>query len=100
MCLYIEECERHTTLCGAINNNCNNAPNCFVKIFEATESPTPLGQTELALLDAMKAAFIQGAKWWEYESTGATMWPGDQDRALAAAIKRAKDGTLGKIIDE
>lgn len=33
-------------------------------------------------------AFIAGAKWWEYESRGATMWQSDQDRAQAEAERR------------
>lgn len=42
------------------------------------------------------AAFIQGAKWWEFQSRGATMWPSDQEAAEAAARVRAEQGTLGK----
>jgi len=30
-------------------------------------------------------AFVRGAKWWEYEKAGATMWQSDQNLALAAA---------------
>lgn len=41
-------------------------------------------------------AFIQGAKWWEYHSTGATMWQSDQGLALKEAVIRLKAGTLGK----
>lgn len=33
-------------------------------------------------------AFVAGAKWWEFASTGATMWQSDQDKAEAEAIKR------------
>lgn len=30
-------------------------------------------------------AFVAGAKWWEYEKSGATMWQSDQQRAYDAA---------------
>lgn len=36
-------------------------------------------------VDAFVRAFVAGAKWWEFEKTGATMWQSDQDRAAAAA---------------
>ena len=26
-------------------------------------------------------AFVDGAKWWEWEKEGATMWPSDQRKA-------------------
>lgn len=32
----------------------------------------------------MLQAFVDGAKWWEFEKTGATMWPADQRKAEAA----------------
>lgn len=47
-------------------------------------------------------AFVQGAKWWEWEITGrrdgasATMWQSDQKLAYEAAQERLKEGTLGK----
>jgi hypothetical protein len=45
-------------------------------------------------------AFIQGAKWWEYKSTGATMWISDADDAEEEAWQRCKNGTLGKNKEE
>ena len=33
-------------------------------------------------------AFLAGAKWWEYESTGATMWGSGQGRVLEEALRR------------
>ncbi len=33
-------------------------------------------------------AFVAGAKWQEYEDTGATMWQSDQSRAEAEALRR------------
>ena len=46
--------------------------------------------------DAMIVAFVQGAQWWEYHKTGATMWASDRDQAEGEAEKRASNGTLGK----
>lgn len=40
-------------------------------------------------------AFIQGAKWWEYKRTGATMWMSDQDWAEREAVERMAAGSLG-----
>ncbi len=46
--------------------------------------------------DALIVAFVQGAQWWEYHKTGATMWPSDRDQAEGEAETRAANGTLGK----
>jgi len=40
------------------------------------------------LKSALGNAFIDGAKWWEFESTGGTMWQSDQQKAADEAIKR------------
>lgn len=40
------------------------------------------------LKSALGNAFIDGAKWWEFESTGGTMWQSDQQKAAEEAIKR------------
>ena len=40
-------------------------------------------------------AFVQGAQWWEYYTTGATMWRSDQDLAERQAEERLKNETLG-----
>ena len=53
----------------------------------ATGSVTP---------DALIVAFVQGAQWWEYHKTGATMWASDRDQAEGEAEVRAANGTLGK----
>ena len=45
----------------------------------------------------MTFAFIQGAKYWEYKKTGATMWQSDQHETMEEAFRRVKAGTLGKI---
>lgn len=45
---------------------------------------------------ALVVAFVQGAKWWEYHQTGATMWASDQDQAEGHAEEMARNGTLGK----
>jgi hypothetical protein len=42
-------------------------------------------------------AFVQGAKWWEWYKEGATMWQSDQQLAEKEALKREKNGTLGKL---
>ncbi len=42
-------------------------------------------------------AFVQGAKWWEFTSTGGTMWQSDQQLAEKEAIRRKQNGTLGKL---
>lgn len=53
--------------------------------------------SEVACYELM-ITFIQGAKWWEYHRTGATMWQSDQHIAEEEAIRRSKNGTLGKLI--
>lgn len=50
--------------------------------------------------DALIVAFVQGAKWWEYHQTGATMWASDQDQAEGHAEEMARNGTLGKFVRE
>ena len=42
-------------------------------------------------------AFVQGAQWWEYESTKFTMWQSDRNKAELEAIKRVENKTLGKL---
>lgn len=42
--------------------------------------------------DDLRRAFVEGAKWWEYESTGATMWPSDRDKAESEAERRFPAG--------
>lgn len=37
---------------------------------------------------ATREAFVAGAKWWEFVSTGGTMWGADQHRAHAEAERR------------
>lgn len=49
---------------------------------------------------ALIQAFLQGAKWWEYETTGATMWQSDQQLVIKEAQRRLRDQTLGKSYDE
>jgi len=45
-------------------------------------------------------AFVQGAKWWEYEKTKFTMWPSDQCEAEKAAIERLENNSLGVTHEE
>lgn len=44
--------------------------------------------------DDLRRAFVMGAKWWEYQSLGATMWQSDQREAEAEAERRYPDGKL------
>ena len=47
---------------------------------------------------ALLVAFIQGAKWWEWHNTGATMSQSDQHEAEGEANRRAKNQTLGRDV--
>jgi len=38
--------------------------------------------------DCIQRAFVAGAKWWEFESTGFTMWDSDIIDAEDEAVKR------------
>jgi len=51
-------------------------------------------------LSPLVVAFIQGARWWEWKTTGATMWQSDQDEDLKEAEEREKHRTLGKPLVE
>lgn len=42
----------------------------------------------------IRRAFVEGAKWWEFISTGATMWQSDRNRAEKEASKRYPDTKL------
>lgn len=65
---------------------------CAKPLFaEARGSGTP---------DALIVAFVQGAQWWEYHKTAATMWASDRDQAEGEAETRATNGTLGKSPNE
>jgi hypothetical protein len=44
--------------------------------------------------ELLLGAFVQGAKWWEWESTRATMWQSDQNKAFEEAKRREQNGTL------
>lgn len=62
-----------------------------------TQSHSPAAESHCSATgDELIIAFVQGAKWWEYLKTGATMWPSDRDQAELEAKIRAADGTLGK----
>lgn len=47
-------------------------------------------------LSKEELAFVEGAKWWEWKTTGATMWNSDRRDAEAEAVKRKANGTLGE----
>lgn len=40
-------------------------------------------------------AFLQGAKFWEFTKTGATMWQSDQFLVFREAIRKLRAGTIG-----
>lgn len=46
--------------------------------------------------EEMLIAFVQGAKWWEGVTTGATMWQEDQNDAYKEAQRKLADGKLGQ----
>jgi hypothetical protein len=46
--------------------------------------------------DKLIRSFVQGAQWWEYESTRGTMWHSDRDKAGQEAVKRTENRTLGE----
>lgn len=52
--------------------------------------PDPLGMQ-------LCQAFLQGAKFWEFTKTGATMWQSDQFAAFKEAIRMLRGGTLGVV---
>jgi len=45
-------------------------------------------------------AFVQGAKWWEHNCAGATMWQSDQELAWQIAEFRLAEGVLGIPIED
>ena len=46
---------------------------------------------------AILIAFVQGAAWWEYHQTKATMWQSDRRMAEEEAMRREENGTLGVL---
>lgn len=54
--------------------------------------PAPMGSES----DALIIAFVQGAAWWEYHQTKATMWGSDRERAEIEARWKLAHGSLGK----
>ena len=46
---------------------------------------------------ALQIAFVQGAAWWEYQRSGATIWPSARGTAEMVAAERAAAGTLGRL---
>ena len=45
------------------------------------------GEPEMTKEEYIKA-FVEGAKWWEYEKTRFTMWQSDQQKAEREAWER------------
>lgn len=77
--------------CGSDLHGENTCPDAPSSLAAMPGSVTP---------DALIVAFVQGAKWWEYHQTGATMWASDQDQAEGHAEEMARNGTLGKSPNE
>ena len=67
---------------------------CGAQAYTKEWNRRPVTQEEAGLRDA----FVQGAKWWEFESRGATMWQSDQQKAWDEAERWAANGSLG-ILD-
>lgn len=44
--------------------------------------------------DDIRRAFVAGAKWWEYRTTGATMWQSDRNLAEEEAERRYPGGAI------
>jgi hypothetical protein len=59
---------------------------------EARVSPSPP-----VTCSALLIAFVQGAAWWEYHQTKATMWQSDRRLAEEEATRREENGTLGVL---
>ena len=45
--------------------------------------------------DMLIAAFVHGAKWWEYHKEGATMWQSDQHKVCDAAQEHVRKHWIG-----
>jgi hypothetical protein len=45
-------------------------------------------------------AFVQGGKFWQHHTTGATAFPSERDIMVAEAEKRLESGDLGESTDE
>jgi len=55
-------------------------------------------ESELALLKEQRIQdFVDGARWWEYEKTGATMWGSDREKAEAAAVVHFEAQALRRV---
>ncbi len=60
------------------------------------KKPTIKKPTKKEIHDNMLVvAFLQGAKYWEYITTGGTMWQSDGFKCVAEAERRLQNKTLG-----
>lgn len=50
--------------------------------------------------ERLAEAFVQGAQWWEWQVTNATMWASDRAMAYERARELLADGVLGMDPDE
>ncbi len=55
---------------------------------EATEDAAIFARERDEARAEAKAAFVAGAAWWEFASTGSTIWQSDRHRAEAEAERR------------
>lgn len=53
---------------------------------EKKEAPGTLPAADI------RRAFVAGARWWEFEDSGGTMWPSDRNKADDEAEKRYSGG--------
>jgi hypothetical protein len=61
------------------------------------QQPTEQGEKRFDS-NALLYAFVQGAKWWEHQRTGFTMWQSDQELAWKTAECRLAAGVLVKQV--
>lgn len=58
------------------------------------ESPAVQGEWTA---DCLQRAFVEGAKWWEYESQSATMWQSDRNLAEQEAVRRYGPAPIAEV---
>ena len=73
-------CGSHKIITLASRDNyCEDCSKCFPAVKEV-RGTWPAND--------IRRAFVAGAKWWEFHSTGGTMWQSDRGLAEAEATKR------------
>ena len=64
---------------------------------KTTKKPLRASRRAAPRGSALLIAFVQGAAWWEYHQTKATMWQSDRRLAEEEATRREQNGTLGVL---